>query len=127
MYLHSSLHPHVVYTGCGPMRRGPMCPWQPLGVGVGGRVRGTRLPLGERAQILRKSLVERHLVAGTLLCGALLGRCRSLLPLGDPVCASVLPRLFFAARHKVMLQLTRLARLVGLAPAGACPHAAATG
>ena len=33
---------------------------------------GTRLPPGERAQILRKgaTLVERHLVAGTLLCGA---------------------------------------------------------
>ena len=46
------------------------------------RLWGTRLPLGERAQILRKAagLVERHLVAGTLLCGAPLGRCRSLLP-----------------------------------------------
>ena len=48
------------------------------------RLRGTRLPLGERAQVLRKAagLVERHLVPGTLLCGAPLGCCRSLLPPG---------------------------------------------
>ena len=48
------------------------------------RPRGTRLPLGERAQILGKAvrLAERHLAAGTLLSGAPLGRCRSLLSLG---------------------------------------------
>ena len=48
------------------------------------RLRGTRLPPGERAQILRKAvgLAERHLAAGTLLSGAPLGRCRSLLSLG---------------------------------------------
>ena len=42
------------------------------------RLRSTRLPLGERAQVVRKAagLVERHLVAGTLLCGAPLERCR---------------------------------------------------
>ena len=46
------------------------------------QLRGIRLPLGERAQILRKAagLVERHLVVGTMLCGAPLARCRSLLP-----------------------------------------------
>ena len=75
------------------------------------RLRGTRLPLGEPAQILRKAagLVERHLVAGTLLCAAPLGRCRPLLALGGRVCACLCARPFFAARHEVMLQLMRLA------------------
>ena len=71
------------------------------------RLRGTRLPLGERAQIPRKAvgLAERHLGAGTLLSGAPLGHCRSLLL----VCAGLSARPFFAARHEVMLQLMRLA------------------
>ena len=75
------------------------------------RLRGTRLPLGERAQILRKAvgLAERHLAAGTLLSGAPLGRCRSLPPLGARVCAGLSAHPYFAARHKVMLQLMRLA------------------
>ena len=75
------------------------------------RLRGTRLPLGERAQVLRKAagLIECHLVAGTLLCGAPLGCCRSLLPVGGRVCAGLSARPFFAARHDVMLQLMRLA------------------
>ena len=75
------------------------------------RLRGTRLPLGERAQILRKAmgLAERHLAAGALLSGAPLGRCRSLLPLGGRVCAGLSARPYFAARHEVMLQLMRLA------------------
>ena len=62
---------------------------------------------GERTQILRKAagVVERHMVAGTLLCGAPLGQCRSLLPLGGRLSACP----FFAARHEVMLQLMRLA------------------
>ena len=74
-------------------------------------LRGTRLLLGEGAQILRKAvgLAERHLVAGTLLNGAPLGRCRSLLPLGGSVCARLSARPFLAARHEVMLQLMRLA------------------
>ena len=35
------------------------------------RLRGTRLPLGDRAQVLCKAvgLVERHLAAGSLLLG----------------------------------------------------------
>ena len=72
---------------------------------------GTRLPLGERAQVLRKApgLVERHLVAGTLLCGASLGHRCSLLPLGGRVCVGLSARPFFAAHHEVMLQLMRLA------------------
>ena len=75
------------------------------------RLRGTRLRLGERAQVLRKAvgLAGRHLVAGTLLSGAPLGRCRSLLPLGGRMCAGLSARPFFAARHEVMLQLMRLA------------------
>ena len=42
------------------------------------RLRGTRLPLGEWAQVLRKAarLTQRHLMAGILLCRAPLGRCR---------------------------------------------------
>ena len=75
------------------------------------RLRGTRLPLGERAQILHKALglTERHLAAGTLLSGAPLGRCRSLLPLGGRVWAALSARPFFVARHEVMLQLMCLA------------------
>ena len=48
------------------------------------RLRGMRLPLGERAQDLRKAagLVEHHLVAGTLLCGAPLGGAAPFSPLG---------------------------------------------
>ena len=40
------------------------------------RLRAACLPLGETAQVLRKAagLVECHLAAGTLLCGAPLGR-----------------------------------------------------
>ena len=74
-------------------------------------LRGTRLPLGERAQRLHKAagLVKCHLAAGTLLRGPPLGRCRSLLPLGGRVCASLSARPFFAARHRVMMQLMRLA------------------
>ena len=75
------------------------------------RVRGTRLPLGERAKMLRKAMgvTERHLAVGTLLSEAPPGRCRSLLPLGSRVCAGFSARLFFTARHEVMLQLMRLA------------------
>ena len=70
------------------------------------RLRGTRLPLGERAQVVRKAggLVERHLVAGILLRRAPLGGCCSLLPLGGHVCAGLSARPFFTARHKVMVQ-----------------------
>ena len=75
------------------------------------RLRGTRLPLGERAHILRKAvgLAECHLAAGVMLSGAPLGRCRSLLPLGGRVCAGLSARPYFAACHDVMLQLMRLA------------------
>ena len=75
------------------------------------RLRGTRLPLGEGAQVLRKAvgLAERHLAAGALLSGAPLGRCRSLLPLRGRVCTGLSTRPYFAARHEVMLQLMRLA------------------
>ena len=74
------------------------------------RLRGTRLPLGERARILRKAVgpTERHDAAGTLLGGAVPGRCRSLLPLKGRVCAGLSVRPFFEARHEVMLQLMRL-------------------
>ena len=76
--------------------------------------RGTRLPLGERPQVLRKAagLMQRHLVLCTLMCGAPLGRCPSLLPLGGRMCTGLLSCLFFTA-------------LLGPARASACPHAAA--
>ena len=96
------------------------------------RLRGTRLPLGERAQILRKAvgLAERHLAAGTLLSGAPLGRCRSLLPLGGrrvrgafgPPILCGAPRSYAAANAPG----GALPRLVGPVLAGACPHAATT-
>ena len=75
------------------------------------RLRRTQLPLGERTLVLRKAVIlaERHLAAGTLLSGAPLGRCRSLLPLGGRVCAGLSARPYFAPRHEVMLQLMRLA------------------
>ena len=93
-------------------------------------LRGTRLPLGEGAQIPRKAvgLAERHLAAGAMLSGAPLGRCRSLLPLGGRVCAGLSARPYFAARREVILQLMRLAAHCrdSWAPAlaGACTHAA---
>ena len=73
------------------------------------RLRGTRLPLGERSQVLRKPVgqAERHLAAAALRGGAQLGRCRSLLHLGGRVCAGLSARPYFAARHEVMLQLMR--------------------
>ena len=94
------------------------------------RLRSTRLPLGERAQVLRKevSLAERHLAAGTQLNGAPPGRCCSLLPLGGRVCTGLSARPYFAARREVMLQLMRLAAHccdTWPAPAGACRRAAA--
>ena len=48
------------------------------------RLRGTRLPLGERAQVLRKAvgLAERHLAAGALLRGAWWGAVARSSPLG---------------------------------------------
>ena len=74
------------------------------------RLRGTRPPLGERAQILRNTagVVERQRAAGTLLSGAPLGYCPSLLPLGGRVCAGLSARPYFAAHREVMLSLMRL-------------------
>ena len=95
------------------------------------QLRGTRMPLGELAQVLRKAvgLAERHLAAGALLGGAPLGRCGLLLPLGGRVCAGLSASLYFAVRHEVMLQLMHLAaqrhdswaRRLG-APARMRPH-----
>ena len=93
------------------------------------RLRGTRLPLGERAQILRKAvgLAERHLAAGTLLSGAPLELCRSLLPMWGRVCAGLSARPYFAARREVMLQLLRLATHAAIHGSGACGHLPACG
>ena len=75
------------------------------------RFGGTHLPLRERSHFLHKAapLLERHLVASTLLGKASMGQWHSLLLLGGCMCAALLARLFFAARHEVMLQLMRLA------------------
>ena len=75
------------------------------------RLRGTRLPLGERAQVLRKAmgLLKGHLVAGDLMSGRSLGRCRSLLPLAGRLCSGRSARPFFAARQEMLPQLLRLA------------------
>ena len=75
------------------------------------KLRGARLPLGERARVLRKAveLAGRHLAAGSLLRGRPVGRCRSLLPLGGRLCAGLSARPYFAARHEVQMQLLRLA------------------
>ena len=85
--------------------------WRALRASPDHRLRGTCLPLGEQAQILRKAvcLAERHLMAGTLLSGAPLERCRSLLPLGGRVCAELWASPYFAARREDMMQLMRLA------------------
>ena len=93
------------------------------------RLRGTRLPLGARAQLLRKAvdLAERHLAAGTLLSGAPLGRCRSLLPMWGRVCAGLSARPYFAARREVMLQLLRLATHAAIHGSGACGRYPACG
>ena len=97
------------------------------------RLRGTRLPLGERAQILRKAvgLAERHLAAGTLLSGAPLGRCCSLPPLGGPRVRRTfgLPVLRGTPRGDGAAHAPgdALPGLVGPALASACPHAATSG
>ena len=75
------------------------------------KLRGARLPLGERAQVLRKAvgLAGRNLAAGNLLRGQPVGRCRPLLPLGGRMCAGLSARPYFAARHEVLQLLLRLA------------------
>ena len=93
------------------------------------RMRGTRLLLGERAQILRKAagLVERHLVAGTLLCSPPLGAVSLSPPLGRPrVCWPVGPPLFCGTPRGDAAAYALLG-LLGPEPAGTGPHAAATG
>ena len=95
-------------------------------------LRGTRLPLGERAQILRRAagLVEHHLVAGKVLCVAPLRRCRSLLPLRGRVCWLVGPSIFRSTPRGDAAAYApgdTLPGRVGPAPASAGPHVAATG
>ena len=89
------------------------------------RLRGTRLPLGDLAQVLRKAvgLAERHVAAGALLGGAPVRRCRSLLHPGGRVSAGLSARPYFAApRGNVAADAPggALPRPVGLA------HAATT-
>ena len=75
------------------------------------RLRGMRLPLGERAQVLRQAarLLQRHMAAGRFLQGAPSDRCRALVPLGGRLCAGLRARPFFAARADMALQLQGLA------------------
>ena len=71
------------------------------------KLRGTRLPLGERAQVLRRAaqLVQWHMAARRLLQGAPTSQCRSLLPLGNRLCQGLWARPFFTAREEMALQL----------------------
>ena len=71
------------------------------------RLRGMRLPLGERAQVLRQALrrLQRHIAARWLLQGALSDHCRALIPLGGRLCAGLQAQPFFAARGDMVLQL----------------------
>ena len=92
------------------------------------RVRGMRLQLGERAQIVRKAmgLAERNLLAGTLPSGA-------PLPLAPPRWGPRVRGTFGwavlrgAQRSYAAANAPRgtLPRLVGPALSGACPHAVA--
>ena len=77
------------------------------------QLRGMRVPLGERAQVLRHAarLLQRHMAAGRFLQGAPSDRCRVLIPLGGRLCAGLRARPFFAARVDMALQL----QLQGLA------------
>ena len=71
---------------------------------------GMRLPLGERAQVLRQAarLLQRHMAAGRFLSGAPSDRCRALVPLGGRLCAGLQARPFFAGRADMALQLQGL-------------------
>ena len=75
------------------------------------KLRRTRLPLGERAQVLccAAQLAHRHMAAGRLLQRAPTSQCRSLLPLGGRLCQGLQARPFFAAREEMALQLLHLA------------------
>ena len=84
---------------------------QALPVSLHHQLRGTRLPLGERAQVLRQALrlLQCHMAVGRLLHGTPSDRCRALIPLGGRLCAGLRARLFFAARADMVLQLQGLA------------------
>ena len=71
------------------------------------QLRGMRLPLGERAQLLRQAarLLQRHVAAGHFLQGAPSDRCKALVPLGICPCAGLRARPFVAARMDMALQL----------------------
>ena len=70
------------------------------------QLRGMRLPLGERAQVLRQALrlLQRHMAAGRLLQGDPSDR-RALILLGGCLCTGLRARPFFAARVDMVLQL----------------------
>ena len=75
-------------------------------------------------------LAERHLAAGTLLSGAPLGRCRSLLPLGAACARDFGPPVLRGTpcgNATAHAPGDALPGLVGPALASACPHAAYTG
>ena len=82
-----------------------------LPVSLHHQLRGTRLQLGERAQVLRQALqlLQCHMAAGRLLHGTPSDRCRALIPLGGRLCAGLRARLFIAARADMVLQLQGLA------------------
>ena len=75
------------------------------------QLRGMRLALPERAQVVRQAarLLQRHMAAGRFLQGAPSDRCRALVPLGGRLCAGLRARPFFAGRADMALQLQGLA------------------
>ena len=75
------------------------------------KLRGTRLPLGERAYESWQAsrLLQRTMAAGRLLQGAQSNRRRALIPLGGRVCARLWVRPYFATRGDMVLQVQGLA------------------
>ena len=75
------------------------------------QLRGMRVPLGERAQVLRHAarLLQRHMATGRFLQGAPSYRCRAIVPLGGRLCAGARARPFFAAKADMILQFQGLA------------------
>ena len=103
-----------------------------LPASVDHRLRRTRLRVEERPHVLRKAagLVERHVVAGTLLCIAPRRWWRSLLPLGAVCALAYRPSRFCSSRRgdaAAYAPGNSLPGQVGPAPADAGSYTAASG
>ena len=68
------------------------------------QLRGTRLLLGKRAQVLRQaSRLQCHMEAGRLLRGTSSDCCRALVPLKGWLCVGLRAWLFFGVRAHMVL------------------------